>query len=411
MQTRLLTTLACASLLAATACGTTTETTSRSSAYLKARDVARARPAADISYRDIAHGNQQLGYELARAIPTQDGNLVFSPASLSIAFAMLREGAVGGTAAEIDRVLHLPANRSAAYNGLLHELAQVGSGTDLEVNDGLFLDPSLTVKQSYLLALKKWYGAGVEQTAFPNPALDVINRWVDVNTHGRIPKLLDQLDPAAVFALVNTVYLDAKWQHPFSASDTSKASFTTSAGRRVTASMMHSTSKLDYAAGSGWQAVRLPYRGNDLSMLVLLPRGGKVAPSSLLKPAALAAVTGRFAARDVELSLPKWDLQTSANLVPVLESLGMKLTFGSGGFSALTSDPSFAVSQVVQQANITVGEKGTKAAAATAIIGETIALPPRLDAVPFVADHPFAFAIVHNVTGVPLFEGVVADPS
>jgi serine protease inhibitor len=272
MRIRPLVMLACASLLAATACGNSTSATSETSAYLEAHDVARARPASILSYGDLAEGNQQLGYELARTLPTSDGNLVLSPASLSIAFAMLREGAVGRTAAEIDRVLHLPANRSAAYNGLLQDLASTGPDTDLEVNDGLFLDPSLTVKQDFLQALKKWYGSGVEHTAFPHPALEVINRWVDAKTHGRIPKLLDHLDQGEVFALVNTVYLQAKWQHPFSASDTSKSDFTMSNGNDTTVSMMHSTSRLDYAAGATWQAVRLPYRESALSMVVLLPR-------------------------------------------------------------------------------------------------------------------------------------------
>lgn len=422
MRVRVLSVLACAALLALTACAQGTQAgAGRPPAHLEAHDVRMASATSDVSYAALAQGNRQLGYELAGRIPSDSGNLVFSPVSLSLAFAMLREGATGKTAAEIDNVLHLSANRSVAYNALLHQLAAVTAPTDLEVNDGLFLDPALTVKQSYLEALKRWYGGGVEQTAFPHPALEVINSWVDGKTHGLIPMLLDHLDAQAVFALINTVYLDAQWQQPFMRIDTAPAKFATVSGNTATVEMMHSASERDYSQGAGWQAVRLPYRGNDLSMIVLLPRtpphrgnelaAGKSAAVNLLSPATLTAAEHGFTRRDVELSLPKWNIDTSADLVPVLMGLGLNSTFAPGGFSALTADPSFSISQVVQQARITVGEKGTKAAAATAIIGEesAAALPPHL--VRFTADHPFAFAIVHDATGVPLFEGVVGNPS
>lgn len=146
-------------------------------------------------------------------------------------------------------------------------------------------------------------------------------------------------------------------------------------------------------------------------MVVLLPRGDGE-PLDLLSPDVLAAAESGFSAHRVELALPKWDLGTRAELVEILEGLGLHSIFGQGGdFSALTPRSDFAVSQVVQQANITVGEGGTEAAAATAIVGRTSSLSPPEDAVSFVADHPFAFAIVHDSTGVPLFEGVVADPA
>lgn len=373
----------------------------------------------DVSYADLARGNRRLGYQLAGRIPSDSGNLVFSPISLSIAFAMLREGATGKAAAQIDNVLHLPANRSVAYNGLLHQLAAVTAPTDLQVSDGLFLDPAFTVKSSYLRALKRWYGAGVEQTSFPSPALDAINQWVDHRTHGRIPHLLDHLEPSDMLALVNTVYLDAKWQQPFDPHDTGKATFTTADGVDIPVPTMRATRVMEYADGPGWEAVRLPYRGNDLSMIVLLPGAalhrrndlvaGKSAAVDLLSPATLTAAEHGFTRRDVGLSLPKWNIGTSADLKPVLMGLGLNSIFDPGGFSALTADPRFSISQVVQQANITVGEKGTKAAAATAVIGR-VESAPQPD-VRFTADHPFAFAIVQDATGVPLFEGVVGNPS
>lgn len=411
MRTPLLTALAGTCLIAVTACGGATDVNGSSAAHLEAQGVQMAEPAAGLSYADIADGNRQLGHDLATSIPTDDGNLVFSPASLSIAFAMLREGAAGATGDEIDAVLHLPPNRQTVYNGLLHELSGVGAGDVLELNNALFLDESLTVQPEFLEALKTSYGAGVELADFPGPAVEQINGWVDDKTHGRIPKLLDQLDPLAVFALVNTIYLNAKWQQPFDPDDTEDDSFTTASGAKVDVPTMHQDSSFDYAEDSGWQAVRLPYRGGELSMVVLLPRDD-TDPTDLLAADVLAAASRGFSTREVELALPKWDTETTADLTGVLGSMGMDDTFGGrGDFSTLTPDPSFAVTRVLQQANITVGEEGTEAAAATAIVGDAGAVPPPEGAVEFVADHPFAFAIVHDPTGVPLFEGVVADPS
>ncbi|MGI8578073.1 MAG: serpin family protein [Nocardioidaceae bacterium] len=412
--------LTCTAVLLATACGSSTESQGNHVAHLEAASVDMAQPARGLSYDALSAGMRNVGSELAGKVPTGNGNLVLSPASLGIAFAMLREGASGQTAQEIDRVLQLPANRQAAYNGLIHALADPSAGNVLAVNDGLFIDPSLTVERSYLDAIKKWYGAGVEQVEFPNPALSVINGWVKDKTRGRIPRLLPQLDPTSVFALVNTVYLNAKWQTPFSADKTSPAAFTVSPGNAVTVQTMHMTSELDYASGPGWQAMRLPYQGNQLSMWVLLPsdqagtggQGGHANPLSLLSAATLARAGQGFAKHSVELSLPRWDTNTAGNITAVLKQLGMRHTFdGAGNFDALTKDGRFAVTDVVQQANITVGEKGTEAAAATAIIGRLSAVAPPADLVRFDANHPFAFAVMHDRTGVPLFEGVVGNPS
>jgi serpin B len=171
---------------------------------------------------------------------------------------------------------------------------------------------------------------------------------------------------------------------------------------------MHNDTELDLVRGEGWRAVRLPYAGGKLSMWVLLPdRGGD--PKQLLRPELLGGLSDAARSTMVELSLPRWDTETNADLVPVLQDLGMRETFGTGQYPGVTKDPRFVVSDVIQQANITVGEKGTVAAAATAIVGEVSAMPPQ--GVEFTADHPFAFAIVHDETGVPLFEGVVSDPS
>ncbi len=370
---------------------------------------AAATPSVD--FTDSARGLRRLGHDLSTHLPAdtgQGGNQVFSPVSLAIAFAMLREGAGAASADEIDKVIGLPTNRQAAYNALAHEFATVRGGDKLEVNDALFLDPSLAVRSPYLDAIKWWYGAGLHQTKFPEPALSDINGWVNAQTHGRIPRLLDQLDPSAVFALVNTIYLNAKWEQPFDPTETKSLPFRTAAGDTVPVKMMHQQTRYDYAEGDGWQAIRLPYASGRLSMWVLVPTGNSD-PKALLAPDVLSTALKNEAVTSVELNLPRWSTETMADLTDVLGRLGLRKTYATGEFPGITPDPSFFVSQVVQQANITVGEKGTVAAAASAIVGETSAPVPVQ--IQVNADHPFAYAIVHDDSGVPLFEGVVGDPT
>lgn len=412
MKRQMVAGLASLGLLAA-ACGSATSDRPAAGRQLVAENVAMVRPTADVDYGGLANGNRRLGYVLAKelAVEATDGNLVYSPTSLAIAFAMLREGAAGKTAADIDRVLHLPADRHTSYNAMVSALRDPGAGNVLEVGNGLFVDPAFAVKPSYLVSLKKWYGAGVVQTPFPQPAQDDINAYVDVSTHGRIPHLIEELDPSAVFALINTVYLNAKWQSPFDKADTQDGPFTTADGASVTAHMMHSSGPLNYATGPSWQAVRMPYRGDRLSMWVILPRGSAT-PVDLLAPEVMSAASNRFRSATVALGLPRWDFDNTFDLVETLQKMGLASIFGDGAdFSGLTPSPGFTISQVLQQANITVGEKGTVAAAATAIIGDEAAVVPPLGEVTFNADHPFAFAIVDNTTGTPLFEGTVSDPS
>ena len=361
----------------------------------------------------MAEGIRSLGLALGELLsdPHTKGNLVYSPASLAIALSMLRDGAGPAAAAAIDNALAMPTNRHQAYAALSTALAGPGPGNVLTVSNGLFLDPRLQVQPSYLVSLKKWYDAGVYQARFPQPALDDVNAYVDKATHGRVPKMFDSFPDLARFALVDAVYLDAKWRSPFEVAETTTSPFTTGTGTAVKVKTMHEMSVLDYASGAGWQAVRLPYRGGRLSMWVLLPEGS-TAPLDLLAPAALARADSAFDERHVELSLPRWDFGDTLKLKTVLSRLGLASIFRLAAFPGITPDPKFQLAKALQRANITVGEKGTVAAAVTGFVGIAGSgqMPPG-DLVRMDVDHPFAFAVVDTTTGVPLFEGTVSDPT
>jgi serpin B len=398
--------------LSAAACGSASAPNS-SASLLEAANVAMARPAPHYDFSALGKGSRAFGYALAgRVAPdAEDGNFVFSPVSAQIAFAMLCEGARGDTAASIAQTMHFPSHRRAAFNALLHDLSQPGAGNTLDVGDALFVDPDYPVRPSYLATLKKWYGTGVYQTQFPSPALDDINGYVDDRTHGRIPMVLQSLEPDDVLVLVNTVYLNGRWQSTFDPRETTRDVFHPSSTTSVRVKTMHQDANLPLAAGNGWEAVRLPYRGNRLSMEVLLPSGNRD-PLPLLDPKVLAVADRSMNRYDVALSLPRWDIDTRMDaMVETLQKLGMSHTFnGSGDFSGITPGPGFDTHEVVQEANITVAEKGTVAAAATAIVNEQISAGGS-PLILFTVDHPFAYVILDNTSGAPLFEGIVSDPS
>lgn len=394
-------------LVAAAACGTDPD---RSSGQDPQDDAALRDIAADVSYDNAAAGMRALGSDLVAVLPRDNGNLVYSPASLALAFAMLREGAEGDTAAQLDDVLHLPADRREAYNALIHQLADDGGTDVLDVNQAMFMADGFDLRPAYIKTVQGWYGADVEQTRFPEPGLADVNRWVDERTNGRVPRLFDDLDPATVLVLLNTIYLDAEWADPFDKDETEPGFFITGPGEHVTVDLMNDSRRVDYAEGDGWQAVRLPYADGTMSMWVLLPRRGGD-PAAMLDAAVLKAAEDGFRERHVNLELPRWDLGSKLDLRTALSSLGLKDAW-LGDYSGIAGEPGdLAVDQVVQQANITVGEKGTVAAAATGIsVFRTSAHAPP-DGLVFRADHPFAFVVMHDKTGVPLFEGVVSDPS
>jgi serpin B len=171
--------------------------------------------------------------------------------------------------------------------------------------------------------------------------------------------------------------------------------------------MMHSQDELRYATGTGWQAVEVPYAGGQLAMRILLPAPGQ-APGPLLAPKTMSAVAAALHTDNVGLSLPRWDFASDLDLVPALKALGLTLPFtANADFNGIS--PGLFVDQAIHRANITVDEWGTEAAAVTGISFATAGKAPAK--IQMTVDRPFAFAIVHTSTGVPLFMGQVADPS
>jgi len=384
---------------------------------LVASDRDRAVPAADAPIEQAAQGLQQFGYELISRNPgvVENGNLVVSPASIGAAFAMARAGARGETAAQIDAVLHYPPNGLGdAYNSLTRDWSSRSGDDSAEVSiaNGVFAQQGFGLEPAYLDTLAADFGTGVRQVDFAGgSAAGVINDWVRTQTRDRIKALADGFDPDTVLVLANAVYLKATWERVFLADLTREAPFHTADGRVVrTPTMVHKDPEpYAYAATSEWSAVRLPYVGGQLAMWVLLPAAEDGDPVLLLDPAVLDAARSHAHVQRVDLALPKWDTQTNLGLTSALEALGMTAPFGPGAdFTGISPDAP-NISEVIHRADITVDELGTKAAAVTGLVF-VVSAPPPPEAVMHV-DHPFAFVVMHEPTGAPLFEGVVGDPT
>lgn len=368
-----------------------------------------------------------FGLDLYARVLDGNGNLVISPASVALALAMARAGAGGTTATEMDAVLHgLASDAHAAWVASLDGALNARTGTfkdqdgkpqtvTLRIANASFAQQGLTLEPAYLDALAAQFGAGVRLVDFKQasePARIAINAWVADQTEQRIKELLAQgtLNALTRLVLVNAIYLKAAWLTPFEPSATQPAAFHRLDGSTVDVPFMHSGGYLEYASGSGWQAVELPYVGRQLAMLVIVP-DDLAAFEAGFDAAALDAITGGLASREVALSMPRFGAETSTGLAELLAAIGMPSAFdpSSADFSGITADEPLFISAVIHQANIDVDEAGTEAAAATAVAMAAAGAPS--ESVTLKVDRPFVFAVRDLETGAVLFLGRITDAS
>jgi serpin B len=378
-------------------------------------------------------------------------NLVFSPTSIVTALAMARAGARGTTAAEMDQVLHDGGLDPllGAVNALDQALAGRSSwvldqNTDpptshevaLRSVNASFAQAGYPLEKDYLDVLAARFGAGlrlVDYRADPNGARQLINGWVSDRTEQRIKELLKEPDVTGLtrLILVNAVYLKAPWRDPFRPKDTRSGRFTRADGSTVTVPMMHLESTntgptFPAATGEGWVAVRLPYMGEQFAMTIMVPDDLK-AFEKRLDAGMLTKLTQQTWERDrqgvlednrVVLTLPKFSIASDTNLKDVLEAMGMPTAFdlAAADFTGIanpdrTGEPGLYIAKVIHQANIDVDEKGTEAAAATAIVMATAGPGDQRTPIVVRADHPFLFVLTDVASGTVLFIGRVADPA
>jgi len=392
-------------------------------------DVPRA--AAEPAAARLASGAiNAFGLDLLGALRGVDagrGNLVVSPASIAIALGMARAGAQGKTAAQMDAVMRSLASEEhaswlnaldaalAARSGTFRDASGTALPVTLRIANAPFAQRDMAIAPAYLEALASRFGAGlrlVDYRTDPEAARTAINHWVAEQTEQRIRELLarDVITTETRLALVNAIYLKAPWLTPFPPEATRPGLFTRPDGTTVEVPMMALSEAFPYAEGNGWRAVELPYVGGSLALTVIVPERLAELEASLTGER-LEAIIGALRPRPVELALPRFGIETRANLADLLAALGMPLAFDpdQADFSGITTADRLYISAVIHQANIDLDEKGTEAAAASAVIMGRTSAPA--EAVVLRVDRPFLFALRDVPTGAFLFLGRVTDPA
>jgi len=370
-----------------------------------------------------------------------DGNLCVSPTSIALALAMVRPGAQGNTAAEMDAVLRQfgASGQESQIVALMSQLRgqtyyidsqgmplQPGATPDpaepdpallLTIANQLFSQKNMPVEQTYLDALSSTYDAGVGQLDFmndPESARLTINKWASDNTKGRIPNVLQPGDvtPDTRIALANAIYLKANWRDKFDPKDTAPGDFTTAAGTKVSVPTMSNELWLDYVAGQGYRAVDVPLDMlSTLSMTFIVP-DDMAAFQSTLTANSFDSILSAMKTYDVSLWLPRFSVESRFELASVLQAMGMKDLFdpNAADLSGITTADKLFIQQVIHQANMDVDEEGVTAAAVTVALGLGGAAepPPHVD---FRIDHPFLYFIRDRQSGAILFMGRVTDAS
>ncbi|GIH15308.1 serpin family protein [Rugosimonospora africana] len=390
-----------------------------------AKGVARARPAADAPTTDLATAVGRFGHALGAMREDPGGNWVVSPLSIACAFAMARVGAGGTTASQLDATFGFPrSGRDEAFNAITRQLvtAEVppasaqrtrSAGTTAPppvvcLGNALFPQLGLSLGNAFLATLAAQFGAGARPVDYTSPkAVQTINDWASRQTAGRIKKVFDHLDPNTQLVLANTVYLKASWANASPDAVAVQRPFSATAGS-VSVPMFAQEGTMAYGHGSGWEAVEVPYAGGDIAMRVILaPAGGN--PMDQLAPDRMAAIGRTLTPTRVEVTMPRWDYATDLDLKACLKSMGLTAPFaGDADFNGI--HPGLYIDQAIHRANITVDEWGTEAAAVTAIAMPAGARVPE-SVINVTVNRPFAFAIVGGPQRVPLFMGVVTDPT
>jgi serpin B len=372
----------------------------------------------------VVSGNNAFALDLYGRLRDKEGNLFYSPYSISSALAMTYAGARGETAKQMARVLHFslePRRLHPAFAALSRQLN--GSGKlrsyQLHVAQSLWGDTGLLVHQDFQELIQANYDARLRQVDFqrqPDEARRQINQWVEERTNDKIKDLLHQgdIDSMTRMVLVNAIYFKAPWQEPFHESATQKDAVFHSAGKKLKAALMRQTEHYRYAEGEGYQALELPYKGGELSMVVLLPRenDGLAKVEKSLTARTLDGVLGKLQRRRVAVELPRFRFEARFELAKQLEAMGMPLAFGThADFSGISTAQKLFLSQVIHQAYVDVNENGTEAAAATAAIAKLAAELEPQTPVTFRADHPFLFLLREQRTGTILFLGRLTEPA
>ena len=379
---------------------------------------------------DVASADNGFGFHLLNAVQkaTPAGNVVLSPVSAALDLSMVVNGADGKTQQEMLTALSLDGAELDAINTanaqLLKVLRTPSQSVTLSVADSLWVDSRrATLRPDYVQQMQASYDAEVADLDFGHSSsLARINGWAAKETHDKIPKIIDRIDPADVLLLLNAVYFKGQWKHPFDKAQTQERDFALADGTSKKVARMAQTGRFDYFETPDVQAIRLPFGDGDLVMQVLLPAKSSSleALEMELTPELWAVWKSHYVPRQGSIELPRFELKSHYRLNAPLQTLGMRSAFDSHA-AELTrmftptgerarSKP-FFISQVLQSTYWKVDEEGSEAAAVTSVGVRAAALTRPEKPFQMVVDRPYLCTIEDRRSGVLLFVGAIYDPT
>ena len=393
-----------------------------------------------------ANATNDLGFDLYRQFASGDANICLSPYSIQSALAMTFAGAEGDTRAEMARVLHFPNDDTkihASFAALQASLGEIPQKTakiveqskhaggpsepiTLAIANRLFAQSDYEIRDSFQQLVKKFYGAPCEPLDFkkdPESARAHVNKWVADQTRDRIRDLIPKggIEPLTRMVLANAIYLKAPWGSEFKETLTKPKPFRVHGGKPVNVPMMEQQKAFGYAKREGFVAVTIPYSGSELQLVILLPdEVGGFANLEYRLSSQMLMDCAKLPAEEVDLELPKFKIEPpTIPLADNLKELGMQMSFdvppNSANFDRMSPrqrDKYLAISNVFHKTFIAVDEKGTEAAAATAVVMQEASarLEKPKEPIHVKVDRPFVYAIQHVPSGACLFVGRVTDP-
>jgi serpin B len=366
------------------------------------------------STAETAKGINQLSWELSKLLYQQDKNLFCSPLSVSQALAMTYAGAKGITAEEMKKALHYPGDSvHAGFSALNSIFKTINDSGKVKLTVANALWTKLVLAPEFSAKMKKFY----KGEFYPLTTEIPINNWAEKKTNKLIKNLLNPEDITQDVKLVltNAVYFKGNWKSRFVKENTTKQPFFLNNRTSIETDLMQIETYFKYHESKEYQYIELPYEGDQVSMMVILPKAECSVKNVFesLNAEQIAKTNEKAYNQKVLLFLPKFKFETSYDLIPPLENLGIKSAFKGGNFSGITKEKEpLEISKVLQKAAIEVNEKGAEAAAVTVVtMRVTSSLhgeePP---VIIFRADRPFIFAIKENSTGAILFTGVMEKP-
>lgn len=376
---------------------------------------------------EIIAADNRFGFELLNKVTNSaddQQNLMISPMSVSLALAMLYNGAEGDTRQQMQDMLHKsglsPDDVNQSYKELVSGLESHDPKVELSIANAIFYRNDFSVKDDFISTNQNYYSAEVAGLDFSNSekTLQTVNGWVNTKTKGKIDKIITSVSPYDVMYLLNAIYFKGEWTYSFDSEKTTQQQFNRENNSTVPlpilyVPMMYIEETFNYFNAADFELLEMPYGGGKFSMLIFLPKA-EIKTDAVIAELSSDNVNdwiSKLTSQKKQVYLPKFEFRFDKSLVETLKALGMTDAFNEmkANLSGISDAASLVVTEVMHKTYIKVDEEGTEAAAVTGITVGTTSAGPSINI--FKVDHPFVFAIREKDTNAILFIGKVMDPS